>query len=399
MFDLDTLLHPIPLDRFLRDHWTTKGLVIRSQESGRFNELFSWANLNHLINFHRLRFNEDIRFAAIGKKLFAVPDMPDDWVRQCRDGYTLIINRLQMRLPVIAEMASAIERRLGHRCQVNMYCSWPEQQGFDLHHDDHEVFILQIEGTKRWVVSEGTYLYPLDKYNGITVDTGQPSGPPYIETVLQPGDVLYIPRGHWHFAVACDVPSVHLTVGVTCRTGLYWLKWLADELMCDPGWRRNLPSVVDGDTTDLAEHMRGLLARLAALASDEKLVQAGIAHHLTTQGTRSQEVSLPSQSGFHPFAVDGRTWLRRAKFQPVKVEHEAEHARHRIITATKRITLDGAPNALIDQVFRRERFTVAEAAAWAPDFDAAEEIVPLLRRLVDEGLLVEDAPGTDRPGA
>ncbi|MEW2439043.1 cupin domain-containing protein [Streptomyces caniferus] len=392
MFDLESLLDPMPLDQFLRENWTTRGVVLRGQDRDRFRSLFSWDQLNHLLNFHRLRFGEEIRLAAIGKKISNQPETPEEWIRHCQDGYTLIINQLQRRLPAIAELATAIERAIGHRSQVNMYCSWPEQQGFDQHHDDHEVFILQIEGTKRWVVSEETYKYPLDKYNNVSVDTGEPKGPPYIETELHPGDVLYIPRGHWHYAVAGDEPSLHLTLGVTCRIGVYWLKWLADELMDEEEWRRNLPPVVGGDTAQLADHVRGLMGRLATLADDEHLVEAYLANHLTTQDSRHREVSLPSQSGFHPLSTKPDTRLRQAQFNPVKVEYDAEAEQHRIQFGTRKITLDGAPAELVDNLFRHESFTLGQAIGWAPGFDPAEDIAPLLRLLVEEGILLEENP-------
>lgn len=390
MFDLESLLDPMPLDQFLRENWTTRGVVLRGQDRDGFRSLFSWDQLNHLLNFHRLRFGEEIRLAAIGKKISGQPETADEWIKHCQDGYTLIINQLQRRIPAIAELATAIERAIGHRSQVNMYCSWPEQQGFDQHHDDHEVFILQIEGTKRWVVSEETYKYPLDKYNNVSVDTGEPKGPPYIETELRPGDVLYIARGHWHYAVAGDEPSLHLTLGVTCRTGVYWLKWLADELMDEEEWRRNLPPVVGGDTAELADHVRGLMDRLVALAGDEQLVKAYLANHLTTQDSRHREVGLPSQSGFHPLSTKADTRLRRARFNPVKVDYDAESEQHRLQFGTRKITLDGAPPELIDNLLRRESFTLAEAIEWAPGFDPAEDIVPLLRLLVELGLLLEE---------
>ncbi|GES27686.1 hypothetical protein San01_01730 [Streptomyces angustmyceticus] len=330
--------------------------------------------------------------AAKGRKVPGRPETPEEWIRHCQDGYTLIINQLQARLPAIAELASSIERAIGHRSQVNMYCSWPEQQGFDQHHDDHEVFILQIEGTKRWVVSEETYKYPLDKYNNVSDDTGEPKGPPYIETELHPGDVLYIPRGHWHYAVAGDEPSLHLTLGVTCRTGVYWLKWLADELMDEEEWRRNLPPVVGGDTTQLADHVRGLMGRLAALADDDELVKAYVSHHLTTQDSRHREISLPSQSGFQPLSTSSDTRLRKVHFNPVKVDYDADSEQHRILFGAKKITLDGAPAELIENILRRESFTLGEAVGWAPEFDPAEDIAPLLRLLVEQGLLLEEHP-------
>ncbi|WP_158998605.1 cupin domain-containing protein [Pigmentibacter ruber] len=390
MFDLETLLSPITLENFFKEFWTTKGLVLRAQNPDRFRSLFSWDDLNYLLNFHKLRFRDDIRFAAQGKKrLLDVPDTPSDWIKHCQEGYTMIISQLHARLPIIASLASKIEQEIGHRTQVNMYCSWPNQQGFDSHHDDHEVFILQIEGTKKWYVSKGTYPYPLDKYGRHSVDTGEPEGAPYIETVLNRGDILYIPRGHWHHAVACHEPSLHLTVGITCRTGLFWLKWLADELINDPQWRKNLPPVIHGDKKELASYIRNLFKQLATLSTDEQLVQAYLTNHQVSQSSRNREVSLPSQSGFYSSIEKQNTKLRRPKYQAVQIEYDSQLGQHRITDGSKKISLEGVPAKLIENLFSSEFFTLAEAASWAPHLDIDNEIAPLLRRLVEEGIFVE----------
>ena len=35
-------------------------------------------------------------------------------------------------------------------CQANVYFTPPRAQGFKTHHDTHDVFILQLLGSKRW---------------------------------------------------------------------------------------------------------------------------------------------------------------------------------------------------------------------------------------------------------
>lgn len=150
--------------------------------------------------------------------------------------------------------------------------------------------------------------------------------------------------------------------------------------------------VVGGDTAQLAEHVRGLMGRLATLADDEQLVKSYLANHLTTQDSRHREVSLPSQSGFHPLSTKADTRLRQARFNPVTVDYDAEAEQHRIQCGTRKITLDGAPAELIDNLFRHESFTLEEAVGWAPGFDPDEDIAPLLRLLVEEGILLEEQP-------
>jgi hypothetical protein len=48
---------------------------------------------------------------------------------------------------------------------------------------------------------------------------------------MRTGDVMHIPRGHWHQATRTGSgsgKSLHVTFGITKRTGASWLAWLAD---------------------------------------------------------------------------------------------------------------------------------------------------------------------------
>jgi hypothetical protein len=49
--------------------------------------------------------------------------------------------------------------------------------------------------------------------------------------VMRTGDVMYIPRGHWRQATQTGSgagKSLHVTFGITKRTGASWFAWLAD---------------------------------------------------------------------------------------------------------------------------------------------------------------------------
>ncbi|PSB44210.1 hypothetical protein C7B77_25770 [Chamaesiphon polymorphus CCALA 037] len=79
------------------------------------------------------------------------------------------------------------------------------------------MFILQVEGEKKWVVDPATVPYPTTK---IPLSTQpQPAVFPYIDRSLDRGDELYIPRGHWHYEIAGDRPSLHLTIDIENQSG------------------------------------------------------------------------------------------------------------------------------------------------------------------------------------
>jgi ribosomal protein L16 Arg81 hydroxylase len=50
---------------------------------------------------------------------------------------------------------------------------------------------------------------------------------PVWEELIEPGDVLYVPRGEAHDAVGEVKPSVHLTFGILAPNGIDVLNWIA----------------------------------------------------------------------------------------------------------------------------------------------------------------------------
>ena len=101
--------------------------------------------------------------------------------------------------------------------QANAYVTPPQNQGFSDHYDVHDVFVLQLEGEKRWFVHEPVLDSPLrdqpwtDRRAAVQRAAAEP---PLIEAVLEPGDCLYLPRGFLHAATALGGVSTHLTLGV-----------------------------------------------------------------------------------------------------------------------------------------------------------------------------------------
>jgi ribosomal protein L16 Arg81 hydroxylase len=91
-----------------------------------------------------------------------------------------------------------------------MYATPQLGQGFSMHVDTHDVFVLQLHGSKKWQIGEPERALPL-----AARDSGPVGNPGQVrEYVLRPGDVLYLPRGYPHQAVTSDESSLHLTVGV-----------------------------------------------------------------------------------------------------------------------------------------------------------------------------------------
>ncbi len=379
---LAKILKPYSEQKFLEYHWTSKAVFIPSEDERKFADLFSWQKLTNLLNFHQFKYPE-LRLALDGKVLEEKENA--NLSKWCQSGATLIIDKVHKLVPEITNFTSEVRQDLGYSAQVNSYCSWPSKQGFSCHYDTHEVFILQIEGNKEWYVFSDTLKYPLTEQK--SASETPPEGEPYLKCTLTPGDVLYIPRGHWHYAVALDQPSLHLTLGIHCQTGVDFLDWLVSELRQNEAWRKSLP--LRFDAAPLDQSINNLIENFKEYLTNSD-IQERYNCYLDGLVKPLARYSLPAQAGFNIFPNGVETRFRNPKFKRLKISQLPDDNGYKIIVSGKEIALRGVTDSLVENLFTRETFTGSDVMTWLPDFDWEVDVAPLLTHLVTEGIIFVD---------
>lgn len=106
-------------------------------------------------------------------------------------------------------------------CMVgsNVYLTPPNSQGFAPHYDDIEAFVLQLEGAKHWKVykprNPQEHLPRVSSENFSQHEIGEP----ILDVTLEPGDMLYFPRGFIHQAETVEGKhSLHITTSMFQKT-------------------------------------------------------------------------------------------------------------------------------------------------------------------------------------
>ncbi|NJR48829.1 MAG: transcription factor jumonji jmjC domain-containing protein [Leptolyngbyaceae cyanobacterium CSU_1_3] len=378
---LQQLLAPYPVEQFLTDHWTQKAIHISTNDSQKFHPFFSWGALNHLLNYHKLS-GSDLRFSKEGKSL---PDTrnPREWSDRLRQGATLIIDGVHHRVPSVAKLAAHLREDIGYETHVNLYCSPAEQRGFDCHYDTHDVLILQVAGEKKWFVYRETVLYPTSEMP--SSKQNQPTEPPYLECLLKPGDLLYIPRGHWHYAIASEQSSLHLTVGIEGQTGLDWLGWLMRDLQNNADWRQNLPMIVDDQTISLQQQLETLRQHLIETLNQPDILSKYI-DKLSYHSYPPLPVNLPAQMGNDIFPDLLMTRFAWSPLHRIRVKQLGER-HYQVHIGSKQVDLKGIPEILVENLFNQNEFSLFDIADWTPDLDLEADLAPLLKSLVLEGVL------------
>ncbi|WP_307717689.1 JmjC domain-containing protein [Streptomyces sp. V4I23] len=127
-------------------------------------------------------------------------------------GAAVKFNRLELWEPTVADVAARLAAACGRRVRVYGFWTPPGSAALPVHRDAAHVLVAQITGRKRWQV------------HGPPPATGWSPGPceePGAVTarpLLEVGDLLYLPHGTAHQAIAQDGASFHLSFTLLSRT-------------------------------------------------------------------------------------------------------------------------------------------------------------------------------------
>eukprot|EP01083_Nonionella_stella_P065060 170133_1 len=252
----------VSIDTFFNDYFGTKPLVIRRKNPNYYRNQqlkFELNDVYPIIKQKELKFGRHMICKAYdGDKEEIAP-----WIKSndkvsvtqfkkiIQKGYTVQFHHPQHFYPDIAKMIGLLESYFGVEVGCNVYITPNKKQGLAPHWDDVEVFVLQIEGTKRWQLyerPEDENNYPLQSSDSLDLSTDCPDAKLLMEFDLHPGDLLYFPRGAIHCARSVGKGhSTHLTISTHQRaTWGDFLHTLMDKALSDAidnnvELRKNMP--------------------------------------------------------------------------------------------------------------------------------------------------------------
>ncbi|WP_080734370.1 cupin domain-containing protein [Rhodococcoides fascians] len=183
-------------------------------------------------------------------------------------GNTLVLQGLHRLWPPLIHFVDDLVRELGHPVQVNSYVTPAASQGFSPHYDVHDVFVVQIAGTKRWSIHSPVHVHPLNNQpwsDRRSAVEDHASNTPELDIVLEPGDVLYLPRGWIHSAQALGDTTVHLTIGVASYNDFDLAHHVLKSLGDVESLRAPLPAGLDhSDPESLVPHVHRVVDAMRA---------------------------------------------------------------------------------------------------------------------------------------
>ncbi len=279
----------------------------------RFRDTFTWQDLNNLLRMTTIWSSKSLELAANGRPFKAEeycyegvsrdnekvmrPDF--DRVKQhLRDGASLTLNFAGRLTPGLRSLSQTFESVFCAPVNITIFCSWDKVQAYPAHFDTTNVFVFQIDGEKTWHIHEGRRLNAAQAPGQTTGDFSheyheQAKGKLLKELVMKPGDILYLPHGQYHDAIASTTASLHISLAVRNYTGYDFVNLLASHLPKDPLFREHLPPI---------DHIMGhdgyrkrISGRLDQILGDPKIAEElrGFLHGKAFEGIA--DFDLPSR--------------------------------------------------------------------------------------------------------
>ena len=361
---LRDFFHPIDPAEIAAAVAETRRLIGTTERASAFARLLPWATLGTLITAEALRKGQ-VTIARQGRPLplemvgvGANGLAPEAVQALCDQGASLVLDQVDKQVPAIAAMNAMIERYLRCDTHTNAYASFNRESAFKAHFDGHNVLILQLQGRKRWWCYGQKVRFPL---KGQTFSTLDDLPPPEWEGVLEPGDMLYIPRGDVHRAMVEGPQSLHLTVTMTPPTGADVLTRLGQKLLHEEIGRAYLP--VLAVAADRAAHQAALRAAF------HQLVETFDIDAFLAEADRDRAPCRPFSLGLsQPISPDTRVQPALRRRVPIAAL-EAGHG-----------ALSDAERAVLDLLLAEDALTARQIANRLPGHDTSAAVEALARR-------------------
>lgn len=259
---LAELVSPLSEDEFLQLLRARKLTLIRAAGAGRYSSLLSWPTLIEMIR--RGDHPASVAEFRLLKDSMWVP--PDNWLRRNKAGdgtevdmdrilgylargFSLVVTKIDAHAPHLKVLSENIRSTVREQIKMGVIVTTGKGGAYKLHYDPEDLIILQVEGRKRWKIFGPPVINPI---------VGAPQIPPpedelLFDDVLEAGDFLFLPAGHWHRCENQSDRSLHLGIFFQPPSGVDVISALTSKLLADDRLREPLTRLNDAEDLSTME--------------------------------------------------------------------------------------------------------------------------------------------------
>ncbi len=327
---LSFLVGPHGCDEFFETYYEKKALLALRDEPSRFSELLSLQRIDEIIA------SVDLPVGWLDMARSEPRMHRDEYtfsngivdrgavVRHFQQGATIILPHLHQLDPILGDFCRALENVFCAHLQTNIYLTPPGHQGFNIHYDDHDVFVVQVSGQKAWRFYDTPIENPF-RGEGFRPNV-HPETEPSEKFVMKAGDSIYVPRGLMHDAQTDgDEPSLHITVGLIVKTWAdLMLEAVSEVALRTPEFRRSLPAGFareDFDKSDALAYFKDIVGKFAGEADFEEAFELFVENFIRSRSPTTKGGIVSAAQ-----AIDPQDRFKLRINTPVRLRSDDERA-------------------------------------------------------------------------
>ena len=199
------------------------------------------------------------------------PDMDkvQNWISK---GSSLVLTEVEKITNRLNNIVRELQYITNGKCQGNLYFSMQSRQAFGPHCDDHDVFAIHFEGEKIWNIYENVEKNPINhpmfKFNA--EERKIKAGKLIDQVTLQPGDLLYLPRGQYHDALASQNGAIHVAFGLTYFKPIDFLSLLWEKFVLNEYMREDIKKDISSE--GLKNSLKKMSMEMSTIINDKQNV-------------------------------------------------------------------------------------------------------------------------------
>ncbi len=307
------LLAPLPLNRFL-DEILGKTFVLVSDVAGRDWRtglmgpdperaiLADYARLSPHLGSHALApTGPTPMLEALGDAAAFRAKIDAFHAR----GYTVRLPAMRALDPALETVVRALEAMFLVPVGAEVFWSRGDARA-PAHHDDFDLIVVQIRGTKRWYISTDRSELP-NVWRGIP--EGEETIERYATIDIAPGNLIYLPRGTKH-RVDATSDAIHVSIGFTPVTLREALIACVDKLsdierpLRETVGERMARQSESGNFGNIPAHLRGAVAALAHYCGIDGFVADALQQRASQAVGKMERLRAPPPSA--PLTLSSR---------------------------------------------------------------------------------------------
>ncbi len=233
-----------------------------------------WNNKNFkmMLDQKTLNFND---YSSLSIDITGSNNRPDvDKVQKLvSKGASIILNDIEKYNTNLLKISDELQRLTQGRCQGNLYFSMASHKAFGPHFDLHDVFAFHFEGEKVWNIYENIEDSPINHhfFHISSEERIKRAGKLVEQVTLKPGDLLYIPRGQYHDALASKNGAIHVAFGLTYFKPIDLMSSLWEKFILNDFMRQDIQ--LNPNKNDLKEILDKFSKEMADIITSEDTLE------------------------------------------------------------------------------------------------------------------------------